>query len=94
MTPLEVQNAIQLARFREATMAYDPTAESTRPYLPPSHQKPVTVPNGADPKQIDRLATLCPDRSEDGEITEAWPQPQNLEQARLRAIYSGETHGN
>ena len=94
MNRATLKSHIGLAALKANTLALDLTAEANRPYLPPSHQKPVTVPNGADPKQIDRLATLCPDRCEDGETVETWPKPTTLEQDRLRAIYSGETHGN
>ena len=91
MNRTEVQNNISLAVLRANVMAYDPTAESTRPILPATPQKHVTVPNGCDMRQVERLSAVFDDRSEKQQLADDWPKPTTAEQARLRHIYSGES---
>ena len=78
--------------MKAAVMAYDPTAESTRPILAANPQKPAAVAPaapGADRMQIDRLTAIFDDRSEKQQLAEHWPKPANLGQSRLQAVYSG-----
>lgn len=90
MNKATIQNFVGLDALRRNTLALDLQAESCRPILPATPQKPVTtVPNGADMRQVERLSAIFDDRSEKATLADDWPKPANLGQSRLQAVYSG-----
>jgi hypothetical protein len=84
----QVQTAIAWSKLKTRKGLYDDVS-------PVSPIQTVST-DTTEKEQISRLHAVFDDvseKQEQREIVEDWPKPTNAEQARLRAIYSGETYG-